>query len=329
MRRLRSNDPCWCGSGRKFKRCHGDRRALQRPVVALGTVSPVRPVPEAIVRPDYVGGVIGTPRGPQIQTGDSLERMRRAGRVAAEVLLRAGAAVRPGVTTDAVDAIAHDAYLDLGAYPSDLRYKGYPKSVCTSVNGVICHGIPDDRPLAEGDIVNIDVTAFIDGRHGDTSATFVVGDVGDAILGLVETTREATLRGCAAARTGAPLRAIAEAIEPFVRSRGYDVVAEYGGHGIGATFHAHPHVNHTVSRRDDEPLPRGLTLTVEPMVLSGGRGFHQADDGWTEHTDDAMPSAQFEHTIAVTDDGPEILTVTAAGDTAVGTLDRRAEVLSI
>ena len=321
MRRLRSNDLCWCGSARKFKRCHGDRRALQRPVVELGTISPVRAVPDEIVRPDYVDGMITTSRGIQLQTAESLEQMRRAGRAAAEVLLRAGAAVAPGVTTDELDAVAHDAYVSLGAYPSDLGYKGYPKSVCTSVNGVVCHGIPDDRPLAEGDIVNIDVTAYVDGHHGDTSATFIAGAASDAIVGLVETTREATLRGCAAARTGAPLKAIAEAIEPFAQSRGYEVVAEYGGHGIGATFHAAPHVNHTVSRRDVEPLRRGMTLTVEPMLLSGGRRFHQADDGWTEHTDDAMPSAQFEHTLAVGDDGPELLTVTAAGDTAVGTLD--------
>ena len=137
MRRLRSNDPCWCGSARKFKRCHGDRRALQRPVVELGTISPVRAVPDEIVRPDYVDGMVTTSRGVQLQTAESLEHMRRAGRAAAEVLLRAGAAVAPGVTTDELDAVAHDAYVSLGAYPSDLGYKGYPKSVCTSVNGVV------------------------------------------------------------------------------------------------------------------------------------------------------------------------------------------------
>lgn len=328
MEILRSNAPCWCGSGKKHKRCHGDSRALARPHVPLGVVSPPREVPDEIVRPDYVhAGRVGTSRAPQIQDEASLERMRHAGHVAATVLLRTGNAAEVGVTTDELDAIAHATYIEHGAYPSTLHYNGYTKSICTSVNGVVCHGIPDDRPLADGDIINVDVTAFVGGVHGDTSATFIVGDANEQIRALVETTRLATLLGIAAIRPGEPTRRIAEAIEPFVRSRGYGIVREYGGHGIGATFHAEPHVNHCVERHDTSVLAPGTTITVEPMVTTGRPGYSQADDGWTEHTDDNMPSAQFEHTVAVTGDGPEILTVTEAGETAVGTLDDLAVAL--
>jgi methionyl aminopeptidase len=294
--------------------------------VTLGAVSPPRDVPAEITRPDYVQtGRPGTSRAPQIQDEASLERMRHAGHVAATVLLRTGDAVEPGITTDELDAIAHGIYIEHGAYPSTLHYNGYTKSICTSVNGVVCHGIPDDRPLAEGDIVNVDVTAYIGGVHGDTSATFIAGRANEPIEALVETTRLATLLGIAAIRPNEPTRRIAEAIEPFVRGRGYGIVQAYGGHGIGATFHAEPHVNHTVERHDTSILAPGTTITVEPMVTTGRPGYSQADDGWTEHTDDNMPSAQFEHTVVVTEDGAEILTVTETGETAVGTLADVAE----
>lgn len=323
MRRMRSNDSCWCGSGKKFKRCHGERELLQRPFVELGRVSPMRTVPDGIARPDYVStGAVRTHRELQRHDGESLERLRLACQVAAEVLLRTGAHVAPGVTTDELDAVAHDTYLALGAYPSTLGYRGFSKSICTSVNGVICHGIPDDRPLQEGDIVNVDVTAFIAGMHGDTSATFAVGAVDAPTAALIESTREATLRGIAAVRPGVPIRRIAEAIEPFALSRGLGVIREYGGHGIGATFHADPHVNHCIERHDDLLLEPWISFTVEPMLTAGQPTFHQAPDGWTEHADDALVSAQFEHTVVVTDGGVEILTVTAAGDSAVGSLAR-------
>lgn len=318
MERMRSNSKCWCDSGAKYKRCHGDRSLLERAPVVIGAVTPPKSVPEHIVRPDYVeAGIISTPKGFQIQDEESLPRLRHACRIGAEVLLVAGEAVAPGVTTEEIDALAHAAYIERGAYPSDLHYHGFTKSVCTSVNGVICHGIPDDRPLENGDIVNIDVTAYIDGMHGDTSATFVVGEVDAPTQALVDTTREATLRGIAAVRPGEPLKRIGEAIEPFARSRGFSVVEEYGGHGIGQTFHAEPHIHHHVERHDVELFEVGMTFTVEPMLLSGGHRFSQADDGWTEHADDAMPSAQFEHTVIVTEDSVEILTVTADGRSAV------------
>ncbi len=327
MTRLRSNDRCWCGSGNKHKRCHGDRRRLERDYVARGTVSPVRPVPDSIARPDYVvTGVVGTSRRTTLHDDESLRRHRRACQVAAEVLLRTGAAVDVGVTTDELDAVAHRAYIELGAYPSTLGYPSrskapYTKSICTSVNGVICHGIPDSRPLEDGDVVNIDVTAFVDGMHGDNSAMFVAGQRDLAIDGLIDTTREATLRGIAAIRPHEPLRRIAEAIEPFAVSRGYGVIREYGGHGIGETFHTELHIHHCIESDDDRVAIPGMTLTVEPMLTTGRPTFHTATDGWTEHANDNRISAQFEHTLLVTDTGAEILTITADRHTAVGTLD--------
>ncbi|MFP5486901.1 MAG: type I methionyl aminopeptidase [Acidimicrobiia bacterium] len=324
--RLRSNDPCWCGSGDKHKRCHGDRRLLERSPVELGSVAPVRPVPDSVARPDYVSaGVVGTARRAQLHDDDSLRRHRHACEVAAEVLLRTGAAVEVGITTDELDAVAHAAYVDLGAYPSTLGYPSrgkspFPKSICTSVNGVICHGIPDSRPLEDGDVVNVDVTAYVDGMHGDTSAMFVAGRTDHAIDGLIETTREATLRGIAAVRPFEPLRRIAEAIEPFAASRGYGVIREYGGHGIGETFHTDLHVHHCIERDDDRVAIPGMTFTVEPMLTTGRTTFRTADDGWTELVDDDRISAQFEHTVLVTETGVEIPTVTADGRTAVGTL---------
>ncbi|MEZ5229454.1 MAG: type I methionyl aminopeptidase [Acidimicrobiales bacterium] len=270
FKRRRSVALCWCGSGSPRRSCHADPTDFLRRPVELGTVSAQRAVPDHIVRPDYVRlGRVTTPTGPQIQTAESLERLRRAGNVAAEVLLAAGRAVAPGITTDELDAIAHDTYLAHGAYPSTLGYYGFPKSICTSVNGVICHGIPDSRPLEDGDIVNIDVTAYVEGMHGDTSATFAVGTVDEATHTLIDVTRAATLRGIAAIRHGVPLQSIAEAIEPYAASFGFGVVAEYGGHGIGQTFHTDPHVHHCVSRGDDTMLVAGMSLTVEPMLYSG------------------------------------------------------------
>jgi methionyl aminopeptidase len=318
MNRLRSNDTCWCGSKKKFKRCHGDFSRSRRPAVRAGHVGAMRDVPSDIKAPDYVS--TGNPGPPVIQqlAGDKLERMRIATRVAAEVLLEVGAAVRPGVTTDHLDAVAHAAYLNRGAYPSTLQYRGYRKSLCTSVNEVICHGIPDDRALADGDIVNLDITAFVEGMHGDTSATFLVGEVDPAVQALVETTREATYAGIAAVRPGAPVRVIGEAITALAHCRGFGVVKEYGGHGIGEVFHAAPHIPHHLERNATAVLLPGMCFTVEPMLTAGTAGLHQWNDGWTVVTDDGLPSAQFEHTVRVTDDGVEILTRTTAGRTAVG-----------
>jgi methionyl aminopeptidase len=317
MNRLRSNDACWCGSKKKFKRCHGDFSGSRRAPVQAGNVGPLRSVPSDIKAPDYV--TTGNPGPPVVQqlSGEKLDRLRLAGRLAAEVLLEVGAAVAPGVTTDQLDEVAHAAYLSRGAYPSTLSYRGYSKSLCTSVNEVICHGIPDDRALADGDIVNLDITAYIEGMHGDTSATYLVGDVDPTVQALVESTREATYAGIAAVRPGAPIRVIGEAITALAHGRGFGVVKEYGGHGIGEIFHAAPHIPHHVERGASAILVPGMCFTVEPMLTAGSAGLHLWNDGWTVVTDDGLPSAQFEHTVVVTETGVEILTRTLDGTTAV------------
>ncbi|MDQ6728057.1 MAG: M24 family metallopeptidase, partial [Actinomycetota bacterium] len=202
---LKSNDACWCGSGRKYKRCHKASHAPLRP----GRLSPTRTVPGGIVRPDYAAtGQPGSTSEPLVRSPYVIRRMRVACRAAAEVLAAVGARVGPGITTDELDALAHDECIVRGGYPSPLNYRSFPKSLCTSVNEVICHGIPDDRALVDGDIVNLDVTIYLDGVHGDTNATFLVGDVDEESRRLVEITREAMMRGIEAVQPGRPVSAI-------------------------------------------------------------------------------------------------------------------------
>lgn len=303
--RPKSNDPCWCGSGRKYKRCH---RGVEGRVLP-GRVSPMRAVPAGIARPEYAG--TGTPRRwdePMVKSPDVIERVRRAGLVAADVLAVTGAAVAPGVTTEELDAIAHAAYLERGAYPSTLNYHGYPKSICTSVNEVICHGIPDDRPLADGDIVNVDVTAFLDGVHGDCSAMFLVGDVDEESRRLVEVTRECRDLGIAAVRPGRPVSDIGRAIEDHAHAHGYGVVQAFIGHGIGETFHTQPSIPHYFNPEARTVLEPGMIFTVEPMITLGSWREKMWDNGWTAVTVDGRRTAQFEHTLVVTDSGAEVLT---------------------
>ncbi|HEX2849652.1 MAG TPA: type I methionyl aminopeptidase [Acidimicrobiales bacterium] len=301
---LKANDPCWCGSGRKFKRCHKSERL--RP----GRVSPMRTVPDHIERPPYAatGEVIRRPE-PLVKSPGVIERMRIAGRVAAEVLDEVGAAVRVGSTTDELDLIAHDAYVRRDAYPSTLNYHGYPKTICTSVNEVICHGIPDDRALVDGDIVNVDVTAYIGGVHGDCNATFLVGHVDDASRRLVDVTRECLDRAIAEVRPGAPLNAIGKAIQDHAEGHGYGVVRAFVGHGIGEQFHTDLHVAHYYDPDLTMPLQAGMTFTIEPMITIGDHRYRVWNDGWTAVTADGTRTAQFEHTLLVTPDGAEILTL--------------------
>ncbi len=304
---LKANDPCWCGSGRKFKRCHRDTAERLQP----GRISPMRTVPPEIPRPEYAE--TGTPirrQQPWVQPADVIERMRRAGRAAAEVLQLGAAAVAPGVTTDHIDAVVHQAYIDRGGYPSTLNYRGYPKSLCTSVNEVICHGIPDDRELRDGDIVNLDVTIYLDGVHGDTNATYFVGDVDEASRRLVEVTRECLERGIAAVAPGRPFSDIGKAIEEHATANRYEVVRAFVGHGIGEQFHTDLQIPHYYEPRFTTEMEPGMIFTIEPMI-SMGTGLHRIwDDDWTAVTADGSRTAQFEHTVLVTDDGVEVLTTT-------------------
>jgi methionyl aminopeptidase len=307
--RLRSNEPCWCHSGAKLKRCHGNHAAVRRRPVEPGRVGPLRTVPDGIQRPSYVDTGIVVPAGPQIvRSADELVALRRACRVAAEVLAETGSHVAAGVTTDELDDIAHRAYLRRGAYPSTLHFHGYRKSICTSVNDVVCHGIPDDRPLEDGDIVNVDVTAYVDGFHGDTSATFAVGALDPQTRALVDTTAEATMAGIEAVRPGLPIRAIGAAVQRVADARGFGIISDYGGHGIGRHFHAAPHIGHTDDPAATTRMVEGMVFTVEPMLTAGSQHHRRWADGWTEATVDGLPSAQFEHTVIVTADGAEVLT---------------------
>jgi methionyl aminopeptidase len=278
--------------------------------VRPGTLSPQRTVPAEIARPDYVPtGIPQSSPSTLIKTPEQIERMRRAGRAAAQVLEAVGAAVRPGVTTDELDALAHAECIARGGYPSPLGYKGFPKSLCTSVNEVICHGIPDDRVLEDGDIVNLDVTIFLDGVHGDTNATFLVGEVDEASRRLVQVTRECLDRGIAAVHPGGRIRDIGRAIEAHARSHGYGVVRAFVGHGIGEQFHTEPSVPHYFERQATMEMRPGMTFTIEPMITMGTWRHEMWDDGWTAVTADLARTAQFEHTLLVTDDGVEVLTL--------------------
>ena len=280
------------------------------PVLSPGRVSPGLTVPAAIPRPEYVGRPgPERHRGTEVKDAETIARMRVAGRLAAQALEFVGRHVVPGVSTDELDLVGHEFLVDRGAYPSTLGYRGFPKSLCTSVNEVICHGIPDSTVLAEGDIVNIDITAFIGGVHGDTNATFLVGDVSQGVRMLVERTHAATMRGIKAVAPGRPINVVGRVIESYARRFGYGVVREFTGHGIGTTFHSGLIVPHYDDPRASTLIEPGMTFTVEPMITLGGASWRMWDDGWTVVTADGSWTAQFEHTLLVTDEGAEILTL--------------------
>jgi methionyl aminopeptidase len=274
-----------------------------------GRVSPLRQVPANIVRPEYVGKRYPKTGEPDVKDAETIERMRVAGRIAARALAEVGRHVVPGVTTDELDRVGHEFLCDHGAYPSTLGYRGYPKSLCTSLNEVICHGIPDDTVIADGDIVNIDITGFIGGVHGDTNATFLAGLVDEESRLLVERTKEAMMRGIRAVAPGRPLNAIGRVIESYARRFGYGVVRDFTGHGIGTTFHSGLMVPHFDDPDTAVIMEQGMTFTIEPMLTLGSIAYEVWPDGWTAVTRDRQRTAQFEHTLVVTAGGSEILTL--------------------
>jgi methionyl aminopeptidase len=274
-----------------------------------GRVSPLRQVPANIVRPEYVGKRFPKTGEPDVKDAETIERMRVAGRIAAQALAEVGRHVVPGVTTDELDRVGHEFLCDHGAYPSTLGYRGYPKSLCTSLNEVICHGIPDDTVIADGDIVNVDITGFIGGVHGDTNATFLAGAVDEESRLLVERTHEAMMRGIRAVAPGRPLNAVGRVIESYARRFGYGVVRDFTGHGIGTTFHSGLMVPHFDDPDTAVIMEQGMTFTIEPMLTLGSIAYDVWPDGWTAVTRDRKRTAQFEHTLVVTADGSEILTL--------------------
>jgi methionyl aminopeptidase len=283
--------------------------SVRAPLVP-GVQTPRRDVPTSIARPEYVDKP--APKrdtGNGVRTPEVIEAMRIASRIAAQALEEGGKAVKPGATTDDIDKVVHEFLLDHHAYPSTLGYRGFPKSCCTSLNEVICHGIPDSTVIEDGDICNIDVTAFIGGVHGDTNATYLAGDVSEEVRLLVERTREATLRSIKAVRPGRRLNVIGRVIEAYANRFGYGVVRDFTGHGVGPSFHTAPTVLHYEEPSVETVIEEGMTFTIEPMITLGTIDYDIWSDDWTVTTKDKKWTAQFEHTLVVTADGAEILTL--------------------
>jgi methionyl aminopeptidase len=300
-----ANEPCWCGSGRKYKRCHKGTEGRIQP----GTVSPMRAVPAHIGKPPYAEtGIVPRYQESRVKSPEVIERMRIAGEKAAEILRRAGDLVKPGIATDDIDVFVHELTIEMGGYPSPLNYHGYPKSVCTSVNEVICHGIPDSRIIEDGDIVNLDVTIYINGVHGDTNATFCAGDVSETDRNLIRVTEECMWKGIEVVKPGVTINEIGRAIESHAKQHKMGVVRAFIGHGIGENFHTDIQVLHYYDPRNTMVIREGMTFTIEPMITLGTWQHRMWDDGWTAVTSDGSRTAQFEHTILVTADGVDVLT---------------------
>ena len=276
-----------------------------------GRITAMRSVPKDIQRPEYVGKA-GPSRftGSNVYSERSIELIRESGAIAAQAIAAVGAAVRPGITTEELDIIGHEFVVSHGAYPSTLGYRGFPKSSCTSLNEVICHGIPDDTVLEEGDIINIDITAFKNGVHGDSNVTFLVGEVAPEVAALVEGTREALTRGMKAVAPGRQVNVIGRAIQSYSTRMGYDTVRDFTGHGVGEAFHSGLIIPHYDSApKFDDEIVEGMVFTIEPMLTLGSQDWEMWGDDWTVTTRDKSWSAQFEHTMVVRERGVEVLTL--------------------
>jgi len=280
-----------------------------------GIISQKRKVPDNIQKPDYA--LTGEPLSErlaknssiiEIKSPEQIKGMRTVGKIAREVLDIAAKASKVGVTTDEIDRIVHEAIIERGAYPSPLNYRGFPKSCCTSVNEVICHGIPDNRPLEDGDILNIDITTFYGGYHGDVNETYLIGNVDDKTKKLVQVTREALNKAIEIVKPGALYREVGNVISKHVQQHGFSVVRSYCGHGIGELFHTTPSIPHYGKSKAVGVMKPGQTFTIEPMINEGSWHDTIWPDNWTAVTKDGKKSAQFEHTLLVTETGCEILT---------------------
>ncbi|KAG1464896.1 hypothetical protein G6F46_005728 [Rhizopus delemar] len=271
---------------------------------------PRRPIPDHILQPPYAEHGTSSVWSPEIPVNTEIDiaHMRDAGKLAKEILALGSTLCKPGITTNKIDQVLHEAIIQNGAYPSPLNYNGFPKSVCTSINNIIAHGIPDDRELKDGDIINVDVTVYLKGYHGDTSATFLVGDnVDEKGKDLVECTRESLDMAIKLCGPNVPYKEIGRVISEHAHKYGYSVSDELSGHGIGKEFHCHPLIYHHENEEEGIMTP-GTIFTIEPMLCQGSATGIMWPDQWTISTVDGGRSAQFEHTILITDNGVEVLT---------------------
>jgi len=274
-----------------------------------GRLSSARAVPSGITRPEYVGKPGPAPHvGGDKYDQDTIQRIRIASKIAAQALDLVLESAKPGMTTDDLDRIGHEFLISHNAYPSTLGYRGFPKSLCSSMNEIICHGIPDDTVLEDGDLLNIDISAFIGGVHGDTNGTVLIGEGSEELANLVSRTKEAMNRGINAAMPGRQVNIIGRAIETYAKRYNYGVVKEFTGHGVGPSFHTGLIIPHYDEPEYDTLIEVGMVFTVEPMITLGTADWDMWQDGWTVTTKDKQHTAQFEHTILITEDGPEILT---------------------
>ena len=276
-----------------------------------GVVSRALSVPSNIVKPEYVGKKAPAEwTGGHVKTAEQIEKIREAGKLAAQAIELAGSSIKVGMSTIELDVIVHDFLISNGAYPSTLGYRGFPKSCCTSVNEIICHGIPDDLEIQDGDIVNIDVTAYLDGFHGDSNQTFKVGKVSEEVSLLVDRTRESLNRAIASVMPGRPINVIGRTIESYAKRFGYGVVRDFTGHGIGEAFHSGLVIPHyDAAPLYSNTMEVGMVFTIEPMLTLGTHEWDMWPDGWTVATKDKSITAQFEHTLVVTESGAQILTL--------------------
>ncbi|XP_075219296.1 methionine aminopeptidase 1D, mitochondrial isoform X2 [Lycorma delicatula] len=278
-------------------------------IVKPGYVKEMRTVPEHINSPVYykTGKPPKSSKEIEIKTKEQIEKMRAAGQLARFILDEVGIKIRVGMTTDKIDEIVHNMAIEHGAYPSPLNYEGFPKSVCTSVNNVACHGIPDDRPLQDGDIINVDVTVYLNGYHGDCSSTFLIGDVDIEGIKLVNATYEALEAAMSICRPGEYFYSIGDVVEEVAKLRNYTVVPAYTGHGIGSYFHGPPDIIHCYNEYPGQMKP-GMTFTIEPILSQGTGETVVLEDGWTGVTTDNSRTAQWEQTVLITESGFEVLT---------------------
>lgn len=294
---------------KRERELQGTVKVRKRPPLRRGKVSGRLSVPDHIPKPPYLSTNLlpELSSEPQIHDSEGIARMKAACELAARVLEYAGTLVRPSVTTNEIDKAVHKMIIDAGAYPSPLGYGGFPKSVCTSVNECMCHGIPDSRQLQDGDIINIDVTVYLDGYHGDTSKTFLCGNVGEEGKRLVKVTEECLERAISVCKDGALFKKIGKKISEHAEKFGYGVVERFVGHGVGQVFHSEPIILHN---RNDRPgrMVEGQTFTIEPILTLGSIDCVAWDDNWTTLTADGSLAAQFEHTLLITRTGAEVLT---------------------